>query len=125
MEDFTLDHKVHKNQQSELYFTVSGKEDYTDDDGMPRVSDAKNKHIYAKKIHRDDGSIRYSVKLSTNGKLYNPISMYSQDDSPKFLERVCREDRFKNVSYKIFDMYLNFLRTKNPAWLYNAEREAE
>jgi len=30
---------------------------------------------------------------------------------------------FKQVNAKVFEMYLTFLRTKNRAWLTNAERE--
>ena len=33
------------------------------------------------------------------------------------------EYNFSKVNQRVFDMYLNFLRTKNIAWLNNAERE--
>lgn len=117
---------VDKNQKPDIveqYYTLSGMEDFIDDQQMPRVTKI-NEKTFAKKIIRDDGTIRYSVKLNPNGKLYNPVSMYGQDKGNTFLDRVCRSnDRFKNVSLKTFDLYINFLKTKNLAWLNNAERE--
>jgi hypothetical protein len=50
--------------------------------------------------------------------------MYSEGQNNKFLSKIGREEwQFKEVNEKIFDLYLNFLSTKNIAWLNNAERE--
>jgi hypothetical protein len=54
------------------------------------------------------------------------MSIYGQENNSTFLDRVCRASgKFKDVNYKTFDLYVNFLKTKNVAWLHNAEREAE
>lgn len=106
------------------FYTLVGEEDSILD-GLP-IKNAEDDKVYAKKIKRKDGSIKYVVKLSKSGKLYNPISMYNEEHTPNtsFLDRVCRSDvRFKMVNQKAFDLYLKFLTTKNLGWLTNAQRE--
>lgn len=124
MEDFIFTPEKTKPELSEEFYTLSGCEDFFDKQNQPRKKEFCSE-TYAKKIIRDDGSVRYSVRFDTNGKLFNPISMYENKQNQTFLDRVCRSsEKFKNVSYKVFDLYVNFLRTKNIAWLNNAEREA-
>ena len=106
------------------YFTVSGLEDYLDINNNPRVTSLEDNKILAKKVTREDNSTKYSIKIDSNGKIYNPVSMYVDKES--FLDKVCRgSEKFKEVNFKIFNMYINFLRTKNLAWINNAEREKE
>ncbi|MFO0004426.1 MAG: hypothetical protein ACK559_25190, partial [bacterium] len=70
--------------------------------------------------------IRYCIRLSLSNKLYDPTSTYGLDKTKSFLDNTVRsEDRFKNVSHKVFDLYTTFLKTKNTSWLYNAQREDE
>ena len=112
-------------EKNEFYSSM-GSQDYLDDQNYPRISKENDKRILAKKITREDGSIKYSIKLTNNGKMQNPLSMYGVEKDNTFLDRVCRSnDKFKEVNYKVFDLYINFLKTKNIAWLHNAEREAE
>jgi hypothetical protein len=112
-------------EKNEFYSSM-GSQDYLDDQNYPRISKENDKRILAKKITREDGSIKYSVKLTNNGKMQNPLSMYGVEKDTTFLDRVCRSnDKFKEVNYKVFNLYINFLKTKNIAWLHNAEREAE
>jgi len=112
-------------EKNELY-SAMGSHDYLDDQNYPRISKENDKRILAKKIRREDGSTKYSIKLTNNGKMENPLSMYGVEKDTTFLDRVCRSnDRFKEVNFKVFDLYINFLKTKNIAWLHNAEREAE
>ena len=106
------------------YFTVSGLEDYLDINNNPRVTSLEDNKILAKKVTREDNSTKYSIKIDSNGKIYNPVSMYVDKES--FLDKVCRvSEKFKEVNFKIFNMYIHFLRTKNLAWINNAEREKE
>lgn len=108
------------------FFTVLGSEDFMDSNSCPRITKDTDNRILAKKIIRDDGSTKYSIKTDASGKFQNPISMYGIEKSNNFLDRICRSsDKFKEVNMKTFNMYITFLRTKNPAWLHNAEREAE
>jgi len=80
--------------------------------------------ILAKKILRSNNTYKYMIKKDTNGKLFNPISIYGQEQDKTFLDRVCRSNsKFIEVNQKTFDYYVQFLSTKNLAYLNNAERE--
>lgn len=108
------------------YYSVEGHHDYIDNNFNPRINNETDSRVLAKKIIRDDGSIKYSIKTDAGGKFQNPVSIYSQEKNINFLDRICRSsDRFKEVNFKTFNMYLTFLKTKNLAWLHNAERESE
>lgn len=118
---------IKKDNKSSLteYYTLSGNQDFFDENELPRLSSESDK-VYAKKIIREDNSIRYCIRLSLSNKLYDPTSTYGLDKTKSFLDNTVRsEDRFKNVSHKVFDLYTTFLKTKNTSWLYNAQREDE
>ena len=69
-------------------------------------------------------TIRYFIRLDQRGKIYNPLSVYEDNQQNKFVNKICKEgNKFKDVNGKIFGLYLTYLRTKNLAWLNNAERE--
>lgn len=129
MEKFIFEQNKKEQNRNEIieeFFTVIGEEDFVDDNNCPRVKDQDSNKVYAKRILRDNGSYRYSIRLGSSGKLHNPLSIYDNKTDINFIERVCRSsDKFRNVNGKAFDLYLNFLKTKNVAWLNNAEREAE
>jgi hypothetical protein len=118
---------IKKDNKSSLteYYTLSGNQDFFDQNELPRLSSESDK-VYAKKVVREDNSIRYCIRLSLSNKLYDPTSTYGLDKTKSFLDNTVRsEDRFKNVSHKVFDLYTTFLKTKNTSWLYNAQREDE
>ena len=78
---------------------------------------------YAKTV-RINGKKIYYVKQDKYGKLYNPRGMYSEGNESKELRHAGRPNWiFRDVEKKVFDYYLKFLKTKNEAWLTNAERE--
>ena len=127
MTDFIYEQKNTpiENNPNEFY-TILGSEDYIDSNSFPRIESDTDNRILAKKIVRDDGSIKYTIKTDATGKFQNPVSIYGNEKTNNFLDRVCRSsDKFKEVNMKTFNMYVTFLRTKNAAWLHNAEREAE
>lgn len=105
------------------YYTILGDHDYLDDNGKPR-SKEENAKVVAKTITTDDKPTRYYIKVGTYGKIYNPIGLFSEGNNTKFLSKIGRKQfEFKEVNYKVFDLYVNFLTSKNIAWLNNAERE--
>jgi hypothetical protein len=126
MNDFIHQHKnVESSNQSEFY-SIVGSEEFLDSNSNPRVSNENDTRVLAKKIIRDDGSVKFTIRTNATGKLQNPVSIYGSEKTNNFLDRVCRSsDKFKEVNMKTFDLYINFLKTKNIAWLNNAEREAE
>ena len=106
------------------FFTLSGNEEFTLQD-TPRRHKADD-GVYAKRIQKKDGTFKLSIRTSTDGKLYNPMSIYGEEKKSTLLDNVCKSnEKFRTVSPKTFDLYIQFLTSKNLAYLYNAEREAE
>jgi hypothetical protein len=114
--------KPETNTTSENFFCVFGEHEFLDDDHNPQTSKETPKTL-AKSVQTTD-SIRYFIKVGTHGRVYNPIGMYSEGKESKFLAKIGKNEWvFKSVNKDIFDKYVNFLRTKNIAWLNNAERD--
>ena len=106
------------------YYTVFGQHDYLDNNQFPRLEDGTG-DVLAKSITVEDNT-RHYLKLGSHGKIYNPIGMYSEGTSNKFLSKIGKKAwEFKSVSPSVFSFYIKFLKTKNIAWLRNAEREME
>lgn len=122
-QDFVLNQKQDVSSRNE-YYTLVGNGDFIDEHKNSRANQDNFSKILAKKILREDKSIRYSIRITNAGKLYNPISIYGEEKQNTFLDRVCKtEPKFRDVNLKAFNLYLNFLNTKNLSYLHNAERE--
>mgnify|MGYP001166370986 FL=1 len=124
-------HKINEDKQVkagkgvELY-TISGKQSWKCDAGYPRLDDDKEEHFdcYAKKITVGSRT-KFYVKRGRHGKLFNPIGMYSEGMAKKQLRHAGRPEwEFKETNEQVFTKYIKFLKTKNTAWLNNAERES-
>ena len=125
MDDSLFKIKKDKNQEtfSYVYYTAFGKHDDLDNDGNPITSD-ENRGFAYKRTNDLDKTINYFLKIGLYGRIFNPIGLYSEGKENKFLSKIGKNEyNFTKVNQKVFDMYLNFLRTKNVAWLNNAERE--
>lgn len=110
-------------QSDNIYYTIFGSHDFIDDEGNPRLCSDQDQ-VFAKEIISNKSSSKYFIKTGLYGKVYNPIGMYSEGKHNKFLTKVGKKEYdYKQVNKKVFDLYINFLRTKNLAWLNNAERE--
>lgn len=107
---------------TEYYYCIFGEHDFIDEDNNPRMNKESSKTL-AKYIHGEIGN-RYFIKVGTHGRIYNPMGMYSEGNESKFLAKIGKSEWvFKSVNKDIFDKYVHFLRTKNIAWLNNAERD--
>lgn len=105
------------------YYTMLGNHEFLDENDRPCLKE-ENNSVFAKSVQVDNKPLRYYIKVGTYGKIYNPIGLYSEGKNTKFLSKIGRKQfEFKEVNQKIFDLYINFLTTKNLAWLNNAERE--
>lgn len=112
---------IDKNYKSaqDMYYTLYGDHEYIDEEGNPRTNDDKNNKILAR-----NSNGKFYIKIGAHGRIFNPIGMYSEGRHQKFLSKIGKNEfDFAKVNQKVFDLYLNFLRTKNTAWLSNAERE--
>lgn len=125
MSDFIFQSIDQQTLLENEYFCLHGLQDYFDAQGFPRCKE-DNKNILAKKIARLDNSIRHMIRISKDGQLHNPVSIYDDETHQPNKSYINNNSvKFKRVSSKVFEMYLNFLKTKNTAWLHNAEREDE
>lgn len=127
-ENFQLKEKNEDKKEIE-YFTLSGQQDYYDNDGNPRVNDDNN-IVLAKRICYYDSNdnivvpkTRYMIKIGAYGRIYNPIGLFSEGRGNNFLKKAGKPEwRMKEVNENIFSLYLSFLKTKNVAHLTLAER---
>lgn len=104
------------------YYTILGDQDFIDNNDRPQSKTESNK-VVAKSIYKNS-SYKFYIKVGTYGKIFNPMGLFSEGKNEKFIAKIGRKEfEFKEVNQKVFDLYLNFLSTKNIAWLNNAERE--
>lgn len=121
------------NNESKFYTTLQYQE-YIDDNENYRISTENNK-VFAKEIksgYSRDVNVRgptyykYYIRIFPNRKLYDPFPKYSMTgNAESFIDKVCKsETSYKEVTKSVFDKYLNFLKTENPQWLKNAQKES-
>jgi hypothetical protein len=124
-QDFIFNPNANKpvaTQRKEALYCFLGEHEFLDEDNNPRIT-KENSKVLAKIVSTSISS-RYYIKTGTYGRIYNPIGMYSEGKEGKFLAKIGKNEwNFIEVNKGIFDQYVNFLRTKNIAWLNNAERE--
>jgi len=122
--------KDNTGEQSVDIFTFKGQEDFLNDEECPML-EAPGEDVdlftlvdaYAILVNNGT-SIKYYVKRGKYGKLFNPIGMYSEGTQRKQHRHAGKPAwEFKQCSKKVFTHYTHFLRTRNAAWLNNAERE--
>jgi hypothetical protein len=116
--------KEEDNTRATTIYTIYGRHDFEDDSGFPRLEEDKEESndAYAKAV-TVGARQKYYVKRGRYGRLYNPIGLYSEGQSGKQMRHAGRPEwTFQETGKEVFDKYLNFLKTKNAAWLNNAER---
>lgn len=107
---------------NEIYYTIKGKEDTISDEGFPLLENGLSEWVLAKEVVNEKTS--YYIKCDDRGQLYNPYGMYAESHLTTRSRKTGKPNyKFTNVKKRVFDLYLNFLKTKNKAWLSNAERE--
>lgn len=114
-----------KNKTEETkFYTVLGNQEFLDEEEYPRVKE-DSKDIYAKSVSYN-GKEKYYIKVGVYGKIFNPFGMFSEGKANKFLSKIGKDEfQMKQVNPNVFGFYINFLRTKNTAWLNNAQRELQ
>lgn len=102
------------------HYTLVGNHDFIDEDDLPRTNESK---ALAKTIIANDRK-KYMIKVGAYGRIFNPLGLHTEGKENKFLSKIGKNEwNFKEVNLKIFEMYLNFLKSRNIAWLNNAQRE--
>lgn len=117
-----------KLTRTETVYTIIGKEEYLEKDKYPclhlkAVEATTHKNAYAIKISIGNRT-KYYVKRGNDGRIFNPIGMFSEGTSTKQVKHAGKGVwNFKEIKEDVFDLYINFLLTKNVSYLRNAERE--
>lgn len=120
------DNKKQQQTKQTILYTLSGAHNIPENDNNEELLMFNDEHVCAKIVHRIDATKKYMIRLDSNNKFYNPVSIYGTEKNKTFLDRICRSNqKFSEVSEKVFNLYTKFLSTKNILWLNNAEREAE
>lgn len=110
--------------KSEEFYTVIGHQEFLKNK-IPMVR-SESKALAKKITNSANNTSRYYIKVGTYGRPYNPIGLYSEGQNNKFLTKAGKPlYTFKEVNEKTFNFYINFLSTKNTAWLSNTERELQ
>ncbi len=128
-EDSFIFHADRKKQSQKLsgeskFYTLVGMHDGVDEDSNYIVNNDNKNTVFAKRTYDPNGKQKFYIRLANSGNIYNPISVYGEEKTNTFLDRVCKDTiRYREVNKKAFDMYLKFLGSKNIAWLHNTERE--
>lgn len=103
------------------YYCSRPDSDFIDSNNCPRRSDDDDK-VLAKKILRDDGTIKFMLRIDRNKQLYDPVNQINRtsrkpssyrDDSIKYI----------TVGHKAFFLYTKYLENLQPSWLNLAKRE--
>jgi len=136
IKDCVLPLKSNKPAKKELQsfaFTTLGKHDrltneygenaQDGDKSYPLISDPNSTNAFAR---IDIGNqTRYYIRMNSSGKFYNPSNSYGETRHNKEIRHATNDKwAFREVNYKVYMYYLNFLKTANIAWLNNCERES-
>lgn len=117
-------------------FTMFGRHHELDPSGYPLLYDVRyedgqvdvaeeSADAYAKMTHTSNRT-KYYIKAGAGGHFYNPIGMYEGAGRSSNRTRLGRAEwNFVEVHKRCFQFYIDFLRTKNKAYLSNAEREVK
>jgi hypothetical protein len=128
IEDFL----VNNTKQEIKYYTISSYAEYSDDNDHARLYKDCNK-VFAKSIQErlgkdamspDTPQTKYYIR-GTNGKeLFDPFPKYSlKEKGPSFIDKVCKDSEFIQVTKIVFDKYITFLNTQSKQYFISAQRE--
>jgi len=97
------------------------------------IIEADSDDCYAKQVlikhERNKGKdtnyqVNYFIKIGVNGQIFNPWGMYSEGTQSDYAKTLGKPQwSFAKVTKRCFEFYINFLQSRNTAWLNNAERE--
>lgn len=103
------------------FYTLFGQHDFLENN-LPCLTKFDDVKMFAYSIQHGDITT-YFCKVDKNGRLYNPIGLTVQAQVRRNRQRGKDNWQFRKQEKKVFDFYLQFLKTKNPAHLNVAQRE--
>lgn len=108
-------------ENNEYYCSPQDKE-FDDIHMLPRRHNDDNK-VLAKKIFRDDGSVKFMIRINENKDIYNPTDQLKKDTSRRPSSYRNNDIKFVVVGHKVFSLYIKYLQQLQPSWLNLARRE--
>lgn len=131
---FVLNQDKKEEESKTLFeaYTYSGEHDYLNLDDFPCVDIDLNDEEYdvftdpnVFALHITKGHKNtYYVKRNKSGRLLNPLGLYEEGKSEKYMNHAGRPEWvLQPTNVNVFEYYINFLKTKNIAWINHAERE--
>lgn len=108
-------------EEYSVFYTLNGTKNAKKSKDGNFLMEEDSELVYAKKTVYGRRS-KYFVKINRYGHCYNPLGMYEKDKATKNPKIGGRDFQFREVSDKVFEFYLEFLRTKNNGHLLNAQR---
>jgi len=103
------------------FYTLFGQHDFLEND-LPCLTELNDVKMFAYSVQHGD-VITYFCKIDKRGRLYNPIGLMAQSQVRRNRQRSKDNWQFRKQDEKVFNFYIQFLKTKNPAHLHVAERE--
>lgn len=118
--------KINENKEepkiTEIYYTLYGDHDGTYN-GFPILENDNPDKVHAKEVFTDENNY-YFIKVGLDGRLYNPLNIFTGAETFTPKKRQGQQMwKLKKVKREIFFKYIQFLNTRNIAYLKNAERE--
>jgi hypothetical protein len=122
---------LQKSVPESKFYTVSGSEDFLDEQGFPRTNSETNafakaiKNKPSKHIVNSACAYRFYIKTDPNNIIVDPVKLYTTEQ-PKssFINKVCKNTSgFTEVSESVFNKYIQYLQTHQDQWLVSAQRE--
>jgi len=125
-------------EQQTIVYTIIGQEDERidalgnpDTNGFPilldsqfsngNVNQAEDKSEAYAKVEILDGVPYYYILMGPQGAMFNPLGLLNTNTKKR--THGLNTWEFQRVKPKAFQLYLNFLRTRNQAYLTQAQRE--
>jgi len=103
------------------FYTIFGQHDFLENN-LPCLDKFDDVKMFAYSLQHGN-VITYFCKVDKRGRLYNPIGLNAQEQVRCNRQRSRDNWQFRKQEKKVFDLYLHFLKTKNPAHLNIAHRE--
>jgi len=118
-----------------IVYTVKGQQDEFDEQNCPVLNDSvydRNgkktvvlaedlEEAYAKQVFKQ-GTKHYFAKTNGRGDLYNQYDLYAEGNAKKTRPNGEPIWKWQEVTQRVFELYLSFLKTGNRAWHANAQR---
>ncbi len=103
------------------FYTLFGQHDFLENN-LPCLAKFDDVKMFAYSVQHGN-VITYFCKVDKRGRLYNPIGMNTQNEIRRNKQQSKDNWQFRKQEKKVFNYYLQFLKTKNPAHLNVAQRE--